>query len=398
VKILIVHNYYGSSAPSGENIVVDEEFNLLKRNEHNVDIYSSHSDNILNTGIIGKLIGGISTIYNPVSAYKLSRYVDKYKPDIVHVHNTFPLISNSIFSAIAAKTTVVLTLHNYRLICPAAIPLRNGRVCTLCIDSKNPFYSLKYRCYKNSIITTLPLALNVYKNHKFGTWSKYVHAFIAFTEFQKNILANGGLPKDKIMIKPNFYSGNPEYLDLENRKNQIVYVGRLSEEKGVGSLIKAWKILGTNAPKLIIVGEGPLFADYKELSINTNIEFTGKLPPKLAHEIIKNSKLLILPSECFEGFPMVIREAFAYGTPVAVSDIGPLPSIVKHGQNGVVFKTSDISAIVNVIKNTFYDNISLRNMSIGARKSFDELYNEKTNHKILLNIYETAINNKKRNP
>lgn len=391
VKVLLVHNYYGSEAPSGENNVVEAERALLEKNGHAVTVYSRSSDQIRKNGIRGAIRGGVSTPWNPIAAAEVGKLVRQTKPHVVHVHNTFPLISPSIFHSIGQHAARVLTLHNYRLLCPAAIPMRSGKVCTDCIDRRSILPSLRYGCYRGSRAATLPLAANVLLHRLAGTWRNQVDAFIALSEFQKELMARGGLPISKVHVKPNFYAGNPKVAPLLERPNHVVFVGRLGEEKGVRTLISAWRQWGDAAPLLRMIGDGPLRDELIESAKGLRVEIVGQISAEKAQEQIACARMLILPSEWFEGFPMVVREAFAFGTPVAASNIGPLPSIVQHGVNGVVFEASNPSALVSVVKNALENESSLALMAHGARNAFEELYNEKANYYTLMQIYEDAM-------
>lgn len=391
MKILLVHNFYGSSSPSGENQVVDIEKQLLVSHGHDTETFYRNSDEILRKGVLGKLLGGISTPWNFLSARAIKKQIEKYRPDVVHVHNTFPLISPSIFRAIGKSAARVLTLHNYRLFCPAAIPMRGGIVCTQCLDSRNVWPSIRNGCYRRSRLATIPLAVNVALHRQIGTWANDVDAFVALTDFQRSVMVSAGLPEGKIFVKPNFFPGNPVPIPWEKRDECVVFAGRLSPEKGITTLIKAWTLWGAEAPELRIIGGGELGGKVAALSEGANIRLLGQLPPVEAQSQIANSKMLVLPSECFEGFPMVIREAFAFGTPVAVSDLGPLPSLVTNGVNGVVFKPANPESLLKVVKGAWMEQICLKRMSEEARKAFEELYSEKTNLNSLLEIYRKAI-------
>ena len=165
-----------------------------------------------------------------------------FSPDIVHIHNTFPLISPAIFYALDSRMPRVLTLHNYRLFCPAGLPLRSGNICTTCIERRNTLPSVIHGCYRDSSIATIPLAISVELHRSLGTWKNQVDRFITFSDFQMQKMISAGLPSEKIMIKPNFFPGNPVVVPWKNRGDYIVFVGRLSPEKGICNLVRAWKI------------------------------------------------------------------------------------------------------------------------------------------------------------
>lgn len=393
MKIICVHNYYGSSAPSGENMVFEAEMSLLQRRGHEVLSFVRSSDEIRARGAFGALQGALSTPWNPRSAASIQREVERFKPDVVHVHNTFPLLSPAIFHSIGHRAARVLTLHNYRLFCPAAIPIRDGKVCTKCLDNMSSWPSLRYGCYRGSRLATVPLALSVMLHRRIGTWMHQVDAFITLTEFQKQLLVEAGLPSDRVYIKPNFYAGNPDPIQWMARGEYAMFAGRLSDEKGVEDLVRAWLIWGESAPELRIIGDGPLRESLQRMvssAPGARIRFLGQLASIEAEQQIANARLLVLPSVCFEGFPMVIREAFAYGTPVAVSNIGPLPSIVRDGACGLIFQPHDAETLCRIVSSAWYKTGLLERLGAAGLAEFTALYNEDTNYEKLKDIYTAA--------
>lgn len=394
MRVLLAHNLYGSAAPSGENQVVEIERALLQSRGHKVEVFSRDSDEIRSQGFWGVLKGAAATPWNPWSARAIRQAVSDFEPDIVHVHNTFPLISPSIFHALAgARVARVLTLHNYRLFCPAAIPMRSGQVCTECLDQRSVLPALKHGCYRNSRLATLPLSLNVALHRGLGTWTHQVDAFIALSDFQRQRMVNAGLPTERVHVKPNFYPGNPAVVPWEQRKPYVVFAGRLTAEKGVTTLIRAWQLWGMNAPELRILGDGELLAKLTQMAAGLPVRFMGQVSAADAQQQIADARMLVLPSEWFEGFPMVLREAFAFGTPVAVSDLGPLPSIVKHGESGVVFKAANPEALLQEIRRAWVTPGLLPVLGIGARAEYEANYTEESNYKSMMMIYERAIVN-----
>lgn len=394
MRIILAHNYYRSSAPSGENQVFEAEHRLLENQKHIVKTFCRNSDELQVEGVLGALKGAASTLWNPFSAHDVRQCVNRFKPNVVHVHNTFPLLSPSIFSAVGNRAARVLTLHNYRLYCPAAIPMRDGRVCTVCLDKRSATSAMRYGCYRSSRLATLPLATSVGLHRRLGTWSHQVDAFIALTEFQRDIMIDAGLPRSLVHVKPNFFPGKPKIIPWVARRPSVVFVGRLSEEKGIKTLVEAWTRWGSSAPELRIVGDGPLRVELENkarLAKDVPIVFLGQISAVSAQEEIAKSQLLVLPSIWFEGFPMVLREAFALGTPAAVSNIGPLPTIVRDGENGVVFSPKNPSSTLMIIRNALETEGLLQSLGVGARQSFERLYTEEVNYDKLRSIYDQAV-------
>lgn len=390
MKIVLVHNFYGSAAPSGENRVFEMERKLLEKNGHEVVCFERYSDILRSKGKIGTFSGALMTPWNPFSAQKMRKLIANFAPDVVHAHNTFPMISPSIFPE-AHSAGRILTLHNYRLVCPAAVPMRDGRVCTECIDKRSVWPSIRHGCYRKSRPATIPLALNVSLNRWRGTWHRDVERFIALSEFQRDKMALAGLPQDKIVVKPNFYPGTPKVKPFSERRNQAVFVGRLGEEKGVRDLINAWIMWGDQAPELKIIGGGSLRAELEALAAQVpQIKFLGQVEPWVAESEIASARMLILPSRWFEPFGMVLVEAFAMGTPVAVSDVGPLPSLAREA-GGTVFRAGDPADLLNKVTSLWDKPLQLERISKASVKIFMERYSEDVNYRRLIDVYQQAL-------
>ena len=391
VKLLVVHNFYGSEAPSGENKVFHAEKTLLRSHGHWVEEFTRRSDEIRSRGLRGKLRGAMATPWSRRSAKDLRDHVERMRPDVVHVHNTFPLISPSIFHAIGHRAARVLTLHNYRLFCAAAIPMRDGRVCTDCLDSRSVLPALRHGCYRDSRAATVPLAAGVALHRALGTWSNHVEAFISLTDFQRELISRSGLPAAKVRVKPNFYPGRPTVIPWQERESSVVFAGRLTAEKGVSNLVRAWKLWGEEAPQLEMVGDGDLRPKLEQMAAGLPVRFLGQVAGTQAQERIARARLLVLPSECFEGFPMVIQEAFAFGTPVAVARIGPLPSIVENGEKGLVFESANPDSLLHEVQTAWKSNGLLERLARAARAEFETKYTEDANYRMLMAIYQDAI-------
>jgi exopolysaccharide biosynthesis WecB/TagA/CpsF family protein len=399
MKILLVHNFYGSSAPSGENMVYAAERELLRQHGHTVIEFTRHSDEIINRGIFGTIQGALATPWNPFSRRALQSLLEKEKPDVMHVHNTFPLLSPSIFYATKElQTATILTLHNYRTFCTAGIPMRDGVPCTECLDTQSVSRALKYGCYRKNRLATLSLATMIALHRRVKTWERQVDSFIALSDFQKDKMVEAGLPETNVHIKPPFYVNPPSPLSWQERESKVVFVGRLGIEKGLNILIDAWKQWGREAPQLEIIGDGPervrLQKSVRGNGIEEKISFLGQLPFLEVQRRLRLARLLVLPSLCFEGFPMAIIEAFSLGVPVAASDVGPLPHIVKENENGILFRPDDVSNLCHTIREIWDHSDRLSLLGQGARQEFDKKYTADANYENLMKIYDAAIENK----
>lgn len=396
MRVLAVHNFYSSQQPSGENVAFDAECTLLRRKGVEVHVHIRASDELRSKGGLGTIIGAAATPWNPFEARRLRAAVDKLQPDVVHVHNTFPLISPSIFHAIRRRAARVLTLHNYRLFCAAAIPMRNGRVCTECIDRRAVTPALVHGCYRNSRLATVPVAMNVALHRKLGTWNDHVDAYIALSDFQRHTLIVAGLPAERIHVKSNFTDVDSPPPSWQQRTDTIVFVGRLTPEKGVRTLIEAWRAWGAAAPELLIIGDGPDSPSLKALAQGNRIQFLGHQTKALVRRYVSRAKLLVVPSEAIETFGIVVIEAFSSGTPVAAAEIGALPSLVRTGHTGALFRPFDSTSLLNTVRGLWAQPKLLENMGEQARRTCEQDFAPETNYTALLKIYEKARNERRR--
>lgn len=396
MKILLIHNFYGSSAPSGENEVYLAERDLLRRHGHEVIEFTRHSDEIRGQGAWVALKGALAVPWNPLSAARLRTVLAREQPDLLHAHNTFPLISPAIFHAARSfPVATVLTLHNYRLFCAAGIPERDGVPCTACLDRRSVLPALRHGCYRKSRLATLPMAAMIALHRRLETWQTCIDAFIALTRFQKETMATAGLPADRILLKPHFYANPPQPLPWESREAKAVYIGRLGDYKGVHILVAAWQRWGSDAPPLEIIGAGPERERLERMALEGNngaqITFVGQLPFEEVQSRLSRAQLLLLPSLCFEGFPMVIREAFALGVPVAGSRLGSIPCIVGEGETGVLFEPGDAADLLAKVRTLWGEKDAMARMGRAAREEFESHYTEETNYRQLMAIYDNAI-------
>ena len=392
MRVLLVHNFYGAAAPSGENVVFRAEHQLLLDHGHDVETHLRDSDEVRGLGLRGAVKAAFTVPWNPASVRALREQVRRFQPDVVHVHNTFPLISPAVFHGLEGRCARVLTLHNYRIFCAAAIPLRNGQVCTKCLDQASAWPGLRHACYRGSRLATLPLTASIALHRLAGTWTSQVDAFITLTPFQRDTVVAAGLAAERVHVKPNFYPGRPTPAPWQQRAAYAVFVCRLSAEKGVATLLQAWKLWGENAPELRIVGEGPQRQQLQSMvGDGLRVNFLGQLPAEQAQQQIAGARLLLLPSECYEGFPMVLREAFAFGTPVAVSAIGPLPSLVESGRAGLLFEPGSSHSLLDAVRPAWGHTTQLQQLGAQARLCFEQQYTEAANHEQLMAIYAAAL-------
>ncbi|WP_341226041.1 glycosyltransferase family 4 protein [uncultured Arcticibacterium sp.] len=387
MKILIIHNAY--KFKGGEDSVVEQEYDLLKSNGVKVDILKFDNDELPKNKL--KLFA--SSIYNTVSYKRLHRKLSDIKPDVIHIHNLFYAASPSIlYAAKELKVPVIMTVHNYRLVCNAATLLRDGAVCEKCIQKTFPLSGIKNACFQESKLKSAQLSLITGLHKIKGTWKDKVSKYIFLTDFAKQKISSSSLNLDlkKCTVKPNFVSdsGNPEIL---SRSNSYLFVGRLSKEKGVDILIEAFKTLPYH---LNIIGTGPLEETIQAASRGvSNISFLGLKDKKEVIHYMKTSKALVFPSIWYEGMPMTILEAYSCGTPVISSDIDNINEIILNNKTGLHFKTGSHKSLSETIRR--FEKIDNSYLYSGARKEYEEKYTSQKNYELLINIYEETINDYK---
>lgn len=383
MRILVVHNAYQQRG--GEDGVVSQEVKLLRQAGHEVDLELVSNDSIASP--IAKAAAFLNTPHNAERGQWVMNKVAKTLPDIVHVHNFFPLLTPAIHEGAAkAGAAVVQTLHNYRTVCAGAMLLRDGAVCEKCL-SGNRFWGVLHRCYRGSLAGSLAVAQMQVRADRHRTWHRHVHRFIALTEFARQKFIEGGLPAERIAVKPNFVNGSSESLEQPARLGAL-FVGRLSPEKGIGTLIEAWRSL-PDIP-LTIVGTGPELAPLRA-SAPSNVKFTGELSGSEVAQKMRSAAMLVVPSIWYEPFGMVVIEAFANALPVVASNIGSLASIVRPGQNGELFTTSNAESLRSTIEDLLKNPDRLRLLGAGARQDYVRHYAPDQNLVQLEAIYRAAI-------
>jgi glycosyltransferase involved in cell wall biosynthesis len=399
MKLLLVHNFYGTEAPSGENQAVQEEAAALRSAGHEVIEHFTHSDTVRGRGLIVEARTALQVPWNREARAKVRRLLAVHAPDVMHVHNVFPLQSPAIFGAATDTTTAVVnTLHNYRIFCAGALLLRDGGHCTRCLEEQSVLPAIRFGCYRNSRLATLPMAASVALHRSLGTYQRHVDAFIAFTRFQKKLLVEGGLPEERIYLRPNALFQTVEPVPWQDRELKAVFIGRLSSEKGVATLVKAWRSWGSAAPTLEIIGDGPDKAALHALvgeEASARIRLLGQLPREETHKRLSTSRLLVLPSICIEGSPLVLREAFALGVPVAASRLGPLEEFVLEPARGVCFPPGNPRQLLDAVQRLWTDQHS---MAHSARAEFLERYSAGAGLAQLETIYGHAIRRKRSQP
>jgi glycosyltransferase involved in cell wall biosynthesis len=393
MKVCLVHNFYQSASPSGEDAVFRNEVELLKKNGIEVVKYEKYNDEVVTHS--DRLKVALTTAWSRRAYRDLKALLAIEKPDIAHFHNIWYLISPSAYYACKdAGVPVVQTLHNFRMFCVNGLLMRNGRVCEECIG-KIPWKGIKYGCYRHSRLYSLPVAVTAGFHNIAGTWKNKVDAYIALTEFGKKKFIECGLPRDKIFVKPNFLPEPPDPNHTD--EGYAIFIGRLSAEKGLSVLINAFSILRLNLSKLIhikIIGDGPLGESLRQ-TIRAgkieDIEFTGGKSFAESMNLLQHARFMIMPAICYEGFPMVIREAFACGKPVIASCLGAMAELVEDGKTGLLFEPGNPEDLASKMRWMIENEKACIGMGRNARKVFEEKYTAERNFELLLNIYQKVM-------
>jgi len=385
MKIILVHNQY--RLPGGEDVVFEQERQLLQRNGHQVVVYERSNHEIDENSAVQRMVLLKNIIHSEATEREFSKLLAREKPELVHVHNTFVMVSPSVYNACAqAGVPVMQTLHNYRLLCPGATLYRDGHACEECMDHGLQ-RSVRYGCYRDSRMVTAAVATMLAFHRLGNTWNRKVDGYIALTEFARKKFVEGGLPAERIFVKPNFVSPDPGM--RRSSGDYAVCVGRLSPEKGMNTLLAAWTRLGNRIP-LRILGDGPKRRELELLAQTSNlssVSFTGHLPRQKAWEIIGNARCLIVPSECYETFALTVAEAFACGTPVICSRIGAMQEIVEDGRTGLHFTAGDAEDLAGKVEWAWAHPSQMDDMSREGRREYEAKYTAERNYDALLSIY-----------
>lgn len=368
-------------------MVVEQERRLLEDGNHEVVEYVRRSDDIPDMSAARKAELPLRVTWSLQDQSAMHTQLNRQRFDVIHLHNSFPLISPSILtSARQMSVPVVATLHNYRLVCAAGTLLRNGQPCFECLKGP-PLPALVHACYRNSRLATAPLALSIGTHRAAGTWQRGVDRFIVMSKFARGIMTEAGLPAEQITIKPHFIPSPARF--RQGAGSYGLYLGRLSVEKGVSTLIKAWdSSLGT----LMIAGDGPLRRELEADAAKhgTSIRFLGSLDRADALDLLLNARYLANPSKAFETFGLSVVEAFAHGVPAVVPSQGVFPELVRDGENGFTFEPGDALSLRAALLKVNDPAVSMRT-GAAARRDYLSLFTPESNLSALETIYGDVI-------
>jgi glycosyltransferase involved in cell wall biosynthesis len=388
MKILTVHNVY--QQPGGEDVVFEAEGRLLSRYGQDVVAFREDNASIQTDSISRSLHLATRTIWSRSSYHKLADVISHFRPDVAHFHNTFPLISPSAYYACRqAGIPVVQTLHNYRLFCPNASFFRAGRPCEECLDH-GLARSVRYGCYRGSRSASAVVASMLSVHRLLRTWADAVDRYVVLSSFARDKFIQAGLPASKMIVKPNFLEAEPGL--GAHTGGYALFVGRLTEEKGIATLLEAWTRLSDIA--LVIAGQGPMqpqIEQYVQQRTPGNARYAGHVSREEISRLMKNSNFLIFPSRWYEGFPMTIAEAYACGTPVIASRLGAMAEIIDDGRTGLHFTPGDADDLARKVEWAWTHPNEMRDMGRNARSEYETKYTAERNYTMLVDVYQQAI-------
>jgi len=385
MRILTIHNSY--QVRGGEDESCDAEDSLLAESGHEVRRIAF--DNAAINGF-NAVAAGIRATWSRPAYSRVCRELDAWKPHVVNVQNFFPVASPSVhYAAARAGAAVVQTLHNYRLVCPGALLLRDGKVCEACLGKRIPWPGVIHRCYRGSSSATAAVATMCAVHNALGTWQRVVSLFVALTEFARAKFVEGGIPAERIVVKPNFVPDDPGIGAGDG--DYVIFVGRLSAEKGVAALLDAWRRI-SDAGKLVVIGDGPLAGLVREEAGRCrSITYLGKRPLSEVYEFMGRARALVCPSICYEGLPRGIIEALCRGTPVIASDLGSMPELVSDRVTGWLVPPGDAAVLACQIREALASKEAQTTMRVAARAAFESRYTRERNRELLTRIYERAL-------
>ncbi len=392
MKVLVVHNFHRSGSASGDDQVFRHEAGMLQNAGIDVLEYTLHTDDFDKKGKAGKIAAAISMLWSGKAYRDIRKICFKDKPDIVHIHTFFPLLSPSVFvAAHRSGAKVIQTLHDTRYICPNAASLCGGELCNLCADGKY-FRMVKRGCFKNSRIQSLATAF-IFKFHRWRkTFYNHIDRYICLNDTQIQLLLQAGFEREKLIKKYNSVPRpDPVPSDRKLPKRYAVYCGRIGEEKGISVLCRAWKGLG-DIP-LVMMGAGPQ-EDRLRQFISDNpklpIFFLGYVPHEECQFIMKQAEFILLPSVCYEGCSMTVLESFSLGKPVIATDVGFMREAIKEQGMNTVFPIRDYAAMRKIVRTLWEKKELCQYYGEIAKSEYEKKYSEEVDIINLINIYRNV--------
>ncbi|MFI2760627.1 glycosyltransferase [Streptomyces echinatus] len=392
MHVLVVHNRYASAQPSGENKVVDQEVALLRGAGHRVEVFERRSDDIAARSLPGKVAVPLLVPWNPAVRSELAARLRAERPDVVHVHNVFPLLSPAVLAACAdAGVPAVATLHNYTQVCPPGTLQRDGRPCTECVGSAAALPAVRHGCYRNSRLATVPLAVSLSVNRR--RWWSGVERFLCISAAQREVLVRAGMPAERLAVKHNFVP-EPGVRRAAGGEH-LLYLGRLAEAKGVRLLMTAWDEVaaggGVGVP-LVIAGTGPLEREVTAWAAGRDdVRYVGLYDQAECRQAIARSVAVVAPSTWLEAFGLVVVEAMAAGVPTVAAGHGAFVELVEEGVTGLLHRPGESASLASRIRRIAAEPDRNREMGQAARRRYEQGFSPAVGLERLLEEYRTAI-------
>jgi glycosyltransferase involved in cell wall biosynthesis len=389
MKFLMGHNYYRSENPSGEDRSYEAEAAVLEAAGHTVIRYARSSDEVLRAGRPGMLRAGLSSVWSIQAYREIGSLLRTHDPDAAHFQNIHPLLSPSVYDAcIQAGVPVVQALRNFRLLCPSGMYFRNGAVCELCRDKAVKEPAIRFGCYQGSRASSAAMAGMLAWHAWRKTFQRKVDVFVTPSQLVVDKFAQAGWDVSRFVVKPNIV-GVPTRPSPCPIDSYALYLGRLSDEKGIHVLLEAFRALPHR--KLVIAGSGVLEGMVRTAAArHADIEFTGRVTLEKGLDYIQGSSFLVFPSIWYETFGRTAIEAFGCGRPVVASRLGAVTEVVQHERNGLLFTPGSAADLCACADRLWTDPSLLQRLGAQAGADSQERYSAAANHDRLLEIYRYA--------
>jgi glycosyltransferase involved in cell wall biosynthesis len=394
-RVLVMHSRYRSNLPSGENGVVDREVDLLRSGGFEARLHERCSDDIEAMSLRAKVALPARVVWSPAERRRCREAIRQFRPHIVHVHNTFPMLSPSVLAACSDEgVPVVMTLHNFRLACANGMLLRDGAPCELCVG-RLPLDALRYGCYRDSRAATVPVALLIAAHRLLRTHARQVDLFLALNGFTRDLAIRSGLPAERVVVKPNFV---PDPGEVRPGPGQsVLFLGRLERAKGVDLLLEAWQGIPMHASTLVIAGDGELRPKVEALARSRpDVRYLGQRSHEECMQLLLEARALILPSRLYENMPLTILEAFAAGVGVVGPDHGPFPELIGDDQRGLSFLAGDPTELRDILRKVISDDALTTALGARARSHYKDHYTAERNLAALRIAYRYASSRRDR--
>lgn len=392
MKVLIAHSRYRTSAPSGENLVVDQEAAALIDAGHGVGLFERHSDEIGSWSLVDRVAIPLRISRSRPVRRELTDVLRRERPDVLHVHNTFPLLSPSVLLAARdAQVPVVATIHNYKLLCASGDFFRQGEVCHSCADGRL-FPGIAHGCYRDSRAATVPVAAGLAANRQL--WRSLVSAYIFISAAQRDLMQALALPPERVFVKHNFVD-EPADSPSPRRRHGAAYVGRLDEAKGTPLLMAAWDLFRKRNPEsrltLTVAGRGPLEDDVAAWAgRDVRVDYRGLVSRDEARDLVAGGLAALVPSAWEETFGLVAVEAMAAGVAPVAPATGSFSELVEDGVDGRLFR-GGADGLARVLEHMDRAPSHFVDLGLRAEQSYRAKYHPKDNLDRLLDVYEYAV-------